>query len=476
MIYNAVIEIEIHLYLKAVIISLLVSHTSHETEKLSSVMLCFPGVSVPVHSCVLSAFSPRFYGTLSSMPVPMAGQRRLIELQAVDACTLLSLVSLLYSGQLHENREQVLSAAQTLGIELPQWEEEERHGEKVGRRREREDADQEIEKEVDAREWDDRMTRRMGESSGREKEKIRESGTQTECERETGERDAQTNLACSEPQSIQTIYLFDPSTCPTNQELGSFMDVQDTALAMQAIHPERKTITCDVLAVAPETGDGHSVSESACVSQMYLYSLETSQNQTSTSVTLHPQKGFSDQSVVAPAAGADPINDLKQFEGNIPAFINCFLDSTYPQNIRGMGQGQGVREGVRDEQVVKRARARSTAGGSVSKWVRWAGGGRGRRPKVERLGLVARLAWMGQGGGRVGRLLETRSTGKIRMRSFQRQQGRETLVEAGEARGRGRHRQRGKTGTIAGSEEQVGVLKRLKLRNWWYNWKPSFIL
>ncbi|XP_027010483.2 uncharacterized protein LOC113647761 isoform X2 [Tachysurus fulvidraco] len=223
------------------------------------------GVSVPVHSCVLSAFSSRFYGTLSSMPVPTAGQRRLIELQAVDACTLLSLVSLLYSGQLHENREQVLSAAQMLGIELPQWEEEEeRYGAKVGRRKEREDDDQGIEKEVDAREWGDRMTRRMEEGSAREKEKIRESGTQTKCGRETDERGAQTDeraaqtdLACSESESIQTVYLIDPSTNPTNQETGSCMDIQNTALALQAIHPERKSITSDVLALAPPTGDSH---------------------------------------------------------------------------------------------------------------------------------------------------------------------------------------------------------------------------
>ncbi|XP_026796199.3 uncharacterized protein LOC113542712 [Pangasianodon hypophthalmus] len=412
------------------------------------------GVSVPVHSCVLSAFSPRLYGTLSSMPVPMAGQRRLIELQAVDACTLLSLVSLLYSGQLHENREQVLSAAQTLGIVLPQWQEE-RHGGKVGRRKKREDSEQEIEKEVDAREWDDRLTGRMDEGSGGQKEKIRESGTQTECGRETDERGAQTDLACSEPQSIQTIYLIDQSICSTNQELGSYMDIHDTALALQAIHPERKSSTCDVLAVASETGDCHTVSESACVSQIYLYSLETSYHQPSTSVTLHPHNGFLDQSMVVPAAGADAINDLKQFEGNIPGFISHFLDSTDSQNIGRMGQGC-AREGAKEEQVVKRARARSTGGGSVREWVRWIGGGRGgrRQRRMERWGLVARLAWRGQGGGRVGRLLETRSTGKNPMRTFQRRRGREAFVEAGEARGRGRHREKGKTGTIAGSEEQ----------------------
>ncbi|XP_060741846.1 uncharacterized protein LOC132856325 [Tachysurus vachellii] len=423
------------------------------------------GVSVPVHSCVLSAFSSRFYGTLSSMPVPTAGQRRLIELQAVDACTLLSLVSLLYSGQLHENREQVLSAAQMLGIELPQWEEEEeRYGVKVGRRKEREDDDQGIEKEVDAREWEDRMTRRMEESSAREKEKIRESGTQTECGRETDERGAQTALTCSESQSIQTVYLIDPSTYPSNQETGSCMDIQNTALALQAIHPERTSTTRDVLALAPPTGDSHPVSESACVSQIFLYSLETSQHQTSNSVTLHPHNSFLEQSLVVPADGADAVNDLKQFEGNLPGFINYFLDSTNSQNVGRRGEGC-VREGARGVQVVNRARAKSrgTAGGSAIERVRCTGGGR-RQRHMERWGLAARLAQQGQGGGRVGRLLETRSTRKRRMRAFQRRQGREALMEAGEARGRGRQRQRGKTGTFAGSEEQNDPVRKRRPR------------
>ncbi|CAM4615953.1 unnamed protein product [Leuciscus chuanchicus] len=80
------------------------------------------GVSVPVHSCVLSAFSPKLCGTLSAMPSPRNGQRRLIEVQAVEACTLLSLVSLLYSGQFKEDKEEVLLAACKLGINIPQRE------------------------------------------------------------------------------------------------------------------------------------------------------------------------------------------------------------------------------------------------------------------------------------------------------------------------------------------------------------------
>lgn len=435
---------------------------SQETEKLPSVMLsCSLGVSVPVHSCVLSAFSPRLYGTLSSMPVPTTGQRRLIELQAVDACTLLSLVSLLYSGQLHENKEQVLSAAQKLGIELPQWQEEERHGGKVKSRTKKEDSDQEIEKDVDAREWDHRMTRRMEEGSDGAKEKKRESSTQTEWGRETDERGAQTDLACSETQSSQTVYLIDQSTCSTNQEPGSYVDIHDAALALRAIHPERNLTTCNVLTVAPETGDCNTVSNSACVSQIFLSSMETSHHQPSTSVNSHPYNSFLDQPLVVPTAGAEVINDLKQFEGNIPGFISYFLDSNDTQNIGRRGRGC-AREGAKEEQVVKRERAKSTVRGSVRQCVRWIGGNGGRRQRcMKRCGLVAKLAWQGQGGGRVGRLLQTRSTGKKPSRSFKR--GNEPFVEAGEARGRGRHGQKGKTGTVAGSEGQVGVLKHFKL-------------
>lgn len=430
---------------------------------------------MPVHSCVLSAFSPRLYGTLSSMPVPMTGHRRQIELQAVDTCTLLSLVSLLYSGQLPENKEQVLSAAQTLGIELPQWQEKERHGGKeVGRKKEREDAAQEIEEEVDARAWDDRMTRRMEEGSRRENVNIRESGTQTECGGET-DKSAQTDLACSEPQSSQTVYLIDQSTCFTTQEPASYIDIHDTALALQASSPERKLTTCNVLALAPETGDCHTVSDSACVSQICLYSIKNSHHRPSTSDNPHLQNKFLDQSLVVPTAGADAINDLKQFEGNIPGFISYFLDATESQNI-GRREQSCAREGAEEKQVVKRTRARSTVGGPVREWVRWIEGGRGGRRQrcMVRRGLVAKLSWQGKGGGRVGRLLQARSTGKNTVRTFR--QGNKALLEAGEARGRGRRGQRGKTGTVAGSEGQVGVLKHLKLRKWLFILILSFIL
>ncbi|KAI5624855.1 BTB/POZ domain-containing protein 18 [Silurus asotus] len=385
------------------------------------------GVSVPVHSCVLSAFSPRLYGTLSSMPAPISGQRRLIELQAVDACTLLSLVSLLYSGQLHENREQVFSAAQTLGIELPQWQEEERHGGKVGRRKDSEDVEQDMEEEVYTRKWDDKMARRMGADSRGENEKKKESGTQTECESEEDGRDAETELACTEPQNLQTVYLIDQVTCSTNQELGICMDLHDSSLAMQGTYPERKSTTCDVITVTPETINCHKVSEI---------------------VTLHPHNSFLDQSVVVPV-GVDAINDLRQYEGNIPGFINHFLNSSdfSITGRRGQGHSGG---GAKEDQLVKRASAASRQ--SLKEWVSWLDGGRGgRRSQMKRWGLVAGLAWRGQGGGRVGRLLETRTTGKNPKKEFWRQRGKKVFAEAKEARGRDRRRKRG---TNAGSQRQ----------------------
>lgn len=83
------------------------------------IVLQSQGVSVPVHSCVLSAFSPFLCGALSAMPSPRNGQKRLIEVQSMESCTLLRLVSLLYSGQLHEDKGDVLSAACKLGISIP---------------------------------------------------------------------------------------------------------------------------------------------------------------------------------------------------------------------------------------------------------------------------------------------------------------------------------------------------------------------
>ncbi|KAL4641697.1 hypothetical protein GN956_G10399 [Arapaima gigas] len=78
------------------------------------------GISVPVHSCILSAFSPQFAQTLSTAPSLHAGQNRLLEFQTIDAGTLLKLVGFFYTGKLDvkggRERDEVITAISKLGI------------------------------------------------------------------------------------------------------------------------------------------------------------------------------------------------------------------------------------------------------------------------------------------------------------------------------------------------------------------------
>ncbi|CAB1422295.1 unnamed protein product [Pleuronectes platessa] len=78
------------------------------------------GVSVPAHSCLLSAISPLVSSTLSSTPAPPAGESRLVEFQSLDSCTLLRMVRLLYSGEMagegEKEKQEAISAAANLGI------------------------------------------------------------------------------------------------------------------------------------------------------------------------------------------------------------------------------------------------------------------------------------------------------------------------------------------------------------------------
>ncbi|XP_059201693.1 uncharacterized protein LOC131981441 [Centropristis striata] len=78
------------------------------------------GISVPAHSCILSAISPNISSTLSTTPPPPAGQSRLLEFRALGACTLLNMVRLLYCGEMagegEKEKQEAISAAAKLGI------------------------------------------------------------------------------------------------------------------------------------------------------------------------------------------------------------------------------------------------------------------------------------------------------------------------------------------------------------------------
>ncbi|KAG5845424.1 hypothetical protein ANANG_G00138910, partial [Anguilla anguilla] len=78
------------------------------------------GVSIPAHSCILSALSPQFSHTLSTAPALSPGQKHLLEFQTVGPNALLKLVGFLYSGELQgveeTERQEVMSAVRQLGI------------------------------------------------------------------------------------------------------------------------------------------------------------------------------------------------------------------------------------------------------------------------------------------------------------------------------------------------------------------------
>ncbi|XP_050983111.1 uncharacterized protein LOC127175860 isoform X2 [Labeo rohita] len=187
------------------------------------------GVSVPVHSCVLSAFSPWLCGALSAMPSTRNGQRRLIEVQAVEACTLLNLVSLLYSGQLNEDKEEVLSAACKLGIDIPQ---------QVAKR------------------------------------PSTEQNTQTECMKEVADGECQTETVLPECQkTIESVNLIGTSSWRTEQGFCTYTDGSDITLAtVQTVqgNPDNMPLpSFQVMDVVPESAMYPTANGPACLPQVY---------------------------------------------------------------------------------------------------------------------------------------------------------------------------------------------------------------
>ncbi|XP_076830473.1 uncharacterized protein LOC143476258 isoform X2 [Brachyhypopomus gauderio] len=78
------------------------------------------GVSIPAHSCVLSALSPVFSRVLANSPSLPVGQSRLVKLHAIGANALLKLVGFMYSGEIEGEslgeQKEVFDVAHRLGF------------------------------------------------------------------------------------------------------------------------------------------------------------------------------------------------------------------------------------------------------------------------------------------------------------------------------------------------------------------------
>ncbi|XP_047668577.1 uncharacterized protein LOC113642371 isoform X2 [Tachysurus fulvidraco] len=84
------------------------------------VILQTEGVSIPAHSCMLSALSPVFYRAFANVPLLPVGQSRLVELEAIRAHALIKLVGFMYSGEMEgeslDEQQEVIDVACRLGF------------------------------------------------------------------------------------------------------------------------------------------------------------------------------------------------------------------------------------------------------------------------------------------------------------------------------------------------------------------------
>ncbi|CAN9515001.1 unnamed protein product [Ophioblennius macclurei] len=103
--------------------TLLISELQRQQQRsqFCDVVLQAKGVSVPAHSCVLSAISPFISSSLPSSPLLPAGMRQPVDCQALDSCTLLHMVELFYSGEMNgegeTEKQEAIYAAAKLGID-----------------------------------------------------------------------------------------------------------------------------------------------------------------------------------------------------------------------------------------------------------------------------------------------------------------------------------------------------------------------
>lgn len=360
------------------------------------------GVSVPAHSCILSAISPHISSALSSTPPPPAGQSRLLEFRALGGCTLLHMVRLLYCGEMagegEEEKQEAISAAAMLGIhglvEVTRRDCKRRHGEGEGRL-----AEAGVQTEPE-------------ENDGRRGRWRREvSGTSTFLWRETlseGGRDTWTQT-----EELQA------STAPPSQPAASYQTIDIAAL--QSLEQTNPTL------LSPQFPCVFYQLDENQTHQLYSAPMQeaTAAGHTSAVHVVPPYTSvppslpsFSSQ---ATTCAADPqeaeLEDerYEQFQGDIPGYINHFLNPEKKKegSRRRQGRGEGgARRGGTGERRARRPRGRTVGRGrgGLMQTVDVQDVGTSKLQKLFLQRWGTRASRTGQGGGAAGRrlLLKTR--------------------------------------------------------------------
>lgn len=381
---------------------------------------------MPAHSCVLSAVSPQISSALSSTPMPPAGQSRLLEFQAVGACTLLHMVRLLYSGEMagegEKEKQEAISAAAKLGI----------HGlvevtKKDHKSRNEEGGGQHTEVGVQT---EPHMPEESGVRRGRWRREVRDGSTllwkeilsddQKDTCTQTEELQINTALPTHPTASLKTI---DVSTLHgLGQTESHFVTPQipyvPISLVYQSDENERAHPSSHPAAsMQDSTSTGHtSVTVLAPPCSSVPPSFHPFPNQV-TPCAADPQRWWTgppggDRDVVANEEWED--ERLQQFQGNIPGFISYFLNPDREEGSRrgraGRRQGARVRGARRTGTSERRARRPQSRTGGRRRGrlmqivdVQDVGVSKVQKLFLQRGGL--RASRPGQGGGTVGRKL-----------------------------------------------------------------------
>lgn len=381
-------------------------------------------MSIPAHSCILSAISPHISSALSSTPTPTAGQSRLLEFRALGACTLLHLVRLLYSGEMagegEREKQQAISAAANLGIhglvEVTKRECKSRDG--VGRC-----AEIGVQTEplmFESEERPGRWRREVRDGSTFLWKEMMSNGGKDVCT-QTDELQINTAPPAHPAVSFETI---DMSALQSIQHSDPLL-VPPQICPVSVLYPPNELtpqISSAPLGSIPEAES----TPVAVVTQPYTSvppSLPHFMSQT-TICNADPQSGWADQDVTVAEEWEE--EQFQQFQGNIPGFISYFLNPDNEEEPRGGRAGRRRRSGFGVARRGEEKRGRPRAGGR--------GRGRGgltqmvQEVGVSRLQKLFLLRWgmrtprTGQGGGAAGRklCLQTREVVKKGARSERR--------------------------------------------------------
>ncbi|XP_055015097.1 uncharacterized protein LOC129410622 isoform X2 [Boleophthalmus pectinirostris] len=372
------------------------------------------GVSVPAHSCVLSAISSQFSTALSQTPA--LGQKRLLEFGPLGASTLLHMVRLLYSGEMvgegERERQEAVSAASKLGIhglvEIS-------HIDGENRKMRDERLFTEVGVQTDSRILEENQVKLGG-----WKREVRDGATFLWRERLptrgteiwTQTEDLQiSGSSCSQlPVTYETIDL------NALQTLSRTDPLQLPYVPMSVAYPNE-----DSHGYGPS-----SVSAATPTLPVHYSSVHNNVFSVPNQATPHAAETSHWGQDMGRTSEVEewPEEEFEQFEGNIPGFINYFLkpdheeDSSKRRGRRRQGAGVG---GVRQSGMRGRPRGRGRLTQTVD--VQDVGVSKLSKMYLERWGVY--LNRTGQGGGVVGRKLYMKSREFVRSgRSTRRRKGR----------------------------------------------------